>query len=98
LDIEDRGRNCQYDSSYPGSERIPVRICGGTITKTPNTNGTSNRWTRSQEKAFIVRERSEYQIPMPEMTNSSGIPHIAAKAIAILGAAHDPHYGRVGRR
>ncbi len=54
------------------------------MTSTPKTSGTNKRRTRSPAKAFVVRERSEYQIPIPEITNSSGMPHVAAKASAAV--------------
>jgi len=47
----------------------------------PTTSGTSSRRSRSRANAPAPRDRSEYQIPIPEITNSSGMPQVAPKAM-----------------
>jgi hypothetical protein len=52
----------------------------GTTTSRPTRNGTSNRASRSRTKPVAVRDRSEYQAPRPDTTNSRGIPHSPANS------------------
>ena len=48
---------------------------GGTSTARPTANGTSSRASRSRANAAAGRVRIAYRAPIPETTNSSGIPH-----------------------
>jgi hypothetical protein len=67
-------------------EALLVVDLWGTTRSRPTRNGTNSRVSRSRMKPVAVRERSEYQAPRPDTTNSSGIPHSPANSTNSVSA------------